>query len=95
MASNTVHDNTEEKETEPSTDANGPHLDDNKEEEISKQQDHSSTSVKDSDEGEELAEDQEEGDKQVIIQPTRRIRTRSYVWKRTNAFRARHDNGGM
>jgi hypothetical protein len=85
MASNTVHDNTEEKETEPSTDANSPHLDDNKEKEISKQQDHSSTSeenVKDSEKGEELAEDQEEGDKQVIIQPTRRIRTRSYVWQK-------------
>ena len=99
MASTILHDN-EQKETDPSTDANGQHLDENKAEEILKEQDHSFTSeenAKDPDkEDEETGDDQDERDKHVIIiQPTRRIRTRFFIWGKTNAFRARHNNRGI
>ena len=99
MASTILHDN-EQKETDPSSDVNGPHLDETKAEEIQKEQDHSFTpeeNAKDSDkEDEETGDDQDERDKHVIIiQPTRRIRTRFFLWGKTNAFRTRHNNRGI
>jgi len=98
MASTTVHD-AERKETDPLTEVNGPHLDENKAEQIRKQQEHSSTpeeNDKDSEKGEETGDDQDERDKHVIIiQPTRRIRTRYFIWGKTNAFRPRHNNRGI
>ena len=89
MASTALHDKSEQKETEPSTDVNGPLLNETKDEEIPKEQDETSTSqenAKDLDKEEEIADDQEEGDKHVVIQPTRRIRTRS--WKRQTLTRS-------
>jgi hypothetical protein len=89
MASTTLHSN-EQNETNPSTDINGQHLAENKAEENHKEKDHSSINeenAKDSEkeEDEEIREDQDERDKQVIIiQPTRRIRTRFFTWGKCN-----------